>query len=73
MMAYFGINGQLSQLRVTTMNEFVQLCGLSYLDPGAGSLLIQALLGGAAGLLVAFRHFWQTIKAGQQADSAGKN
>lgn len=33
---------------------------LAYLDPGAGSLLLQALVGGGAGLMVLFRHFWRT-------------
>lgn len=28
---------------------------LAYFDPGAGSLLLQALIGGGAGLLVFFR------------------
>ncbi|GDX94330.1 hypothetical protein LBMAG46_43400 [Planctomycetia bacterium] len=55
------------------MNFIVCLCSLSYLDPGAGSLLIQALVGGAAGLLVAVRHIWRTFRAGQRADSAGTN
>ncbi len=55
------------------MNVIMCLCSLSYLDPGAGSLLIQALVGGAAGLLVAFRHFWSTFRAGQRADSASTN
>jgi hypothetical protein len=29
----------------------------AYIDPGSGSLLLQALLGGAAGLAVAFKAF----------------
>lgn len=29
----------------------------AYLDPGSGSLLIQAILGGAGGLAVAFKAF----------------
>jgi hypothetical protein len=33
---------------------------LAYFDPGAGSLLMQALVGGAAGLLVFGRYVWQT-------------
>jgi hypothetical protein len=31
---------------------------LAYFDPGAGSLLLQALLGGVGGLIVAVRYFW---------------
>jgi len=55
------------------MNVIMGSCVLSYLDPGAGSLLIQALVGGAAGLLVAFRHFWKIFRPEQRADSAGRN
>ncbi len=33
---------------------------LAYLDPGAGSLLLQALVGGGAGLIVFVRHVWRT-------------
>lgn len=33
---------------------------LAYFDPGAGSLLLQALVGGAAGVLVLGRYFWNT-------------
>jgi hypothetical protein len=31
---------------------------VAYLDPGAGSLLMQALAGGSAGLIVFVRHLW---------------
>lgn len=30
---------------------------LGYLDPGSGSVIVQVLLGGAAGLAVAFKLF----------------
>ena len=33
----------------------------AYTDPGAGSMLLQLLLGGAAGLFVAFRMFKERI------------
>jgi hypothetical protein len=33
----------------------------AYADPGAGSLLLQLLVGGAAGLFVAFRLFRDKI------------
>lgn len=33
----------------------------AYLDPGAGSMLLQILLGGVAGVLVAFRLFRHRI------------
>jgi len=32
---------------------------LAYFDPGAGSLLVQTLVGGSAGLLVAARYVWE--------------
>ncbi len=37
-----------------------------YLDAGSGSLILQAILGGAAGILVAFRAFKARI-AGKKA------
>ena len=33
---------------------------LAYLDPGAGSLLLQAIVGGTAGLMVFARHLWRS-------------
>ena len=33
---------------------------LAYLDPGTGSLLLQAIVGGSAGLVVFFRYLWNT-------------
>ncbi|HVS03182.1 MAG TPA: hypothetical protein VMT16_10475 [Thermoanaerobaculia bacterium] len=33
----------------------------AYLDPATGSMLVQLLLGGAAGLAVATRIFWRRI------------
>ena len=36
-------------------------CVLAYFDPGAGSLLMQMLLGGVGGLLVAARYVWTEI------------
>lgn len=32
----------------------------AYLDPGSGSLLLQALVGGSAGVMVLARYVWQT-------------
>ncbi len=37
----------------------------AYLDPGAGSLLLQAILGGSAGLAMLIRHVWRTFRAGR--------
>ncbi len=35
----------------------------AYLDPGTGSIILQALLGGAAGALIAGRLYWSKIKS----------
>jgi hypothetical protein len=35
---------------------------MAYVDPGAGSVLLQVVLGGAAGLAVLARIGWQRIK-----------
>ena len=32
-----------------------------YLDPGAGSMLAQLIMGGVAGLLVVFKLYWEKI------------
>jgi len=34
---------------------------LAYFDPGAGSLLMQLLLGGVGGLIVAIRYAWSEV------------
>ncbi len=34
---------------------------LAYMDPGTGSLLLQILLGGVAGLFVFLKLFWHRI------------
>ena len=46
---------------------------LAYLDPGSGSMILQALLGGAAGLFVAIKEtlfFWR--KNEDEAPAADK-
>lgn len=35
----------------------------AYLDPGSGSVILQVILGGLAGLAVAGKLFWQRIVA----------
>jgi hypothetical protein len=35
---------------------------LAYLDPGAGSLILQALAGGIAGIAVVGRLYWARVK-----------
>lgn len=41
-----------------------------YLDAGSGSLILQAILGGAAGILVAFKA-WKARIMGKQAVAEG--
>jgi len=35
---------------------------LGYLDPGAGSMILQALAGGVAGIVVVGKLYWGRIK-----------
>lgn len=35
---------------------------MAYLNPGTGSLLIQLIIGGALGIVLAVRIFWKNIK-----------
>jgi hypothetical protein len=35
---------------------------LSYLDPGAGSMILQALAGGIAGVVAVGKLYWTRIK-----------
>ncbi|NJB67176.1 hypothetical protein GGQ74_000816 [Desulfobaculum xiamenense] len=37
-------------------------CAWAYLDPGTGSMLLQLLLGGVAGLAVVLKLFWHRIR-----------
>jgi hypothetical protein len=41
---------------------FMPICAHAYLDPGAGSMVLQMLLGGLAGVSLFFRLFWKKIK-----------
>ncbi len=34
----------------------------AYLDPGTGSMLLQLLLGGVAGVVVVVKLYWERIK-----------
>jgi hypothetical protein len=43
---------------------------LAYFDPGAGSLLIQALLGGTAGLIVFGKYLWDSASSAILHDTA---
>jgi hypothetical protein len=35
----------------------------AYFDPGSGSLVLQAIVGGAAGLLVLAKYLWDALPA----------
>ncbi len=43
----------------------------AYVDPGSGSMLLQLLLGGIAGVAVAARMYWQRVRAffGSRSDN----
>lgn len=47
----------------------------AYVDPGTGSIILQVLLGGAAGAMVIGRLYWERIKAfftGPSSDDTDK-
>ena len=35
----------------------------AYLDPGTGSVILQLLLGGVAGVLIVLKLYWQNFKS----------
>jgi len=39
----------------------------AYLDPGTGSMLLQAIVGGSAGLMVLCRHLWRSFRHARTA------
>ena len=41
-----------------------------YVDPGAGSLLLQLILGGIAGALVSLKLFWSRLRGRGKSDAA---
>lgn len=50
----------------------------AYLDPGTGSILLQGLIAGIAGAIVAARLYWGKVKdfltfSKRKGSSAGKN
>jgi len=47
------------------MNTFV-----AYLDPGTGSLLLQALVGGFSGIVVLGRYLWTQFAVRKQVQPA---
>jgi hypothetical protein len=45
----------------------------AYLDPGSGSMVLQVILGGVVGLLMAIKIFWHRILEVLRIRPAGKN
>ena len=45
---------------VMTFNSFNE--AWAYLDPGTGSMVLQLLLGGVAGVVVVVKLYWEKIK-----------
>ena len=39
----------------------IPIPAMAYLDPGSGSMLLQLLLGGTAGLIVVIKLYWQSL------------
>ncbi len=35
---------------------------MAYLDPGTGSMVLQLILGGIAGVMVVMKMYWQKVK-----------
>jgi hypothetical protein len=44
---------------------------LTYLDPGAGGMILQALAGGVAGLVVVWKLYWRKFKRALRLDRRG--
>ncbi|MFW5706276.1 MAG: hypothetical protein ACOC12_00015 [Bacteroidota bacterium] len=58
------------------MNSFFAFCPfipgiIAYIDPGTGSIILQAVIGAIAGIAIAARIYWQRILRffGVQKDS----
>jgi hypothetical protein len=43
---------------------------LAYLDPGTGSMVLQAIVGGSAGLFVFVRHVWRSFRHSDAKESS---
>jgi hypothetical protein len=39
----------------------IPIPAMAYLDPGSGSMLLQLLLGGTAGLILVIKLYWQSL------------
>ena len=57
------------KLKITRKSAFIAVAfltcpqpGFAYIDPGTGSMLLQGLLAGVAGLIVVLKLYWFKIK-----------
>ena len=59
-------------IQLNTQKDTMRSMTFAYLDPGTGSLVLQLLVGGVAGLLTFARFRWGVIKGwfsrGERAD-----
>ena len=46
---------------------------LAYLDPTTGSMLLQLILGGVAGIAVAFKLFWHRVRSSLSSRKSDDN
>jgi len=51
-----------SVLLLSGLMFFMPVYAHAYLDPGAGSMILQMILGGLAGVSLFVRLFWKRIK-----------
>ena len=48
---------------VFSMTVLVPSTAFAYLEPGTGSMIVQLLLGGLAGLVVVLKMYWERLRA----------
>ena len=65
-----GLLPVLKQLTLRILSSLVLLVTVldfdahAYIDPGSGSVLLQLILGGVAGIAVVVKLYWERIKEG---------
>lgn len=65
-----------SILFFTLLCLFIPQSAHAYLDPGTGSIILQAIIAGALGLSFTIKIYWKKIKAfftGNQVDGDSSN
>jgi hypothetical protein len=58
-----GRRGVFPAVAATSVGLLAPTNALAYIDPAAGSILLQALLGGVAGILVVGKLYYRKLKA----------